>query len=100
MNIVIDLKGYTYTVTTPTVGSAGTETNGFQMLKGSNVTLKDGTISTKLSGGILLQNYCNLTLDNVSVEAPNRYYTSGYKYIFCHVFTSRQKSVRHSFKQG
>ena len=74
MNIVIDLKGYTYTVTTPTVGSAGTETNGFQMLKGSNVTLKDGTISTKLSGGILLQNYCNLTLDNVSVEAPNEAY--------------------------
>ena len=74
VNIVIDLKGHTYTVTTPTVGSAGTETNGFQMLKGSNVTFKDGKISTELSGGILLQNYCNLTLDNVSVEAPNEAY--------------------------
>ena len=74
VNIVIDLKGHTYTVTTPTVGSAGTETNGFQMLKGSNVTFKDGKISTELSGGILLQNYCNLTLDNVSVNAPNEAY--------------------------
>ncbi len=80
VNIVIDLNGYTYTVTNPTVGSAGTETNGFQMLKGSSVTFKDGTISTELSGGILLQNYCNLTLDNVTVSAQNENYVMSNNY--------------------
>ena len=37
-NIVFNLNGKTYTVDKPTVGSSGTETNGFQLLKDSKVT--------------------------------------------------------------
>ena len=67
--ITIDLHGLTYTVVNPTVGSTGTETNGFQLLKGSTVTFKNGTIKPGTDAAkILFQNYCNLTLDNVTVD--------------------------------
>ena len=70
-NITIDLNGFTYTVGEPTVGSAGTETNGFQLLKDNTVRFKDGTIKAsdykKLK--IVFQNYCDLTLENVTVDA-------------------------------
>ena len=67
--ITIDLHGFTYTVVNPTVGSTGTETNGFQLLKGSTVTFKNGTIKPGTDAAkILFQNYCNLTLDNVTVD--------------------------------
>lgn len=68
-NIVFDLNGYSYTIGNPTVGSAGTETNGLQLLKNSNITIANGSI---LNGGpckILIQNYSNLTLDDVVVDA-------------------------------
>lgn len=44
-NIEIDFNGKTYNVD-KTVGSAGTETNGFQLLKGSVVTLKNGAMTS------------------------------------------------------
>ncbi len=65
---VIDLGGHTYTVTKPTVGSYGTETNAFQMIKGNNITFKNGTLKAGEGVEILLQNYCNLTLDGVTVD--------------------------------
>ena len=68
-NIVFDLGGYSYTIGDPTVGSAGTETNGLQLLKNSNITISNGSI---LNGGpckILIQNYSNLTLSDVVVDA-------------------------------
>lgn len=68
-HITIDLNGFTYTVVNPTVGSTGTETNGFQLLKGTDVTFKNGTIKPGTSAAkILIQNYCNLTLDNVTID--------------------------------
>ena len=72
VNIVIDLNEKTYTLTNPTVGSSGTETNGFQLLKGSKVTFKNGTIVENANNcKILFQNYCDLTLENVTVKATN-----------------------------
>ena len=65
-NITIDLNGHTYTIDGTTVGSPGTETNAFQLLKGNTVTIKNGTLKT-LKGGILLQNYCDLTLENLNL---------------------------------
>ncbi len=65
-NITIDLNGYTYTIDGKTVGSSGTETNGFQLLKGNTVTIKNGTLTTE-KGAILLQNYCDLTLENLNL---------------------------------
>lgn len=70
VKFTLDLGGHTYTVSNPTVGSAGTETNGFQLLKDSVVTIQNGAIKTSLTN-IIFQNYCNLTLKDVQVEAPD-----------------------------
>lgn len=73
-NIVFNLNGNTYTVNKPTVGSPNTETNGFQLLKDSKVTFKNGTLNSVTgadslpNGGILIQNYCDLTLENVTLD--------------------------------
>ena len=73
-NIVFNLNGKTYTVDKPTVGSSDTETNGFQLLKDSKVTFKNGTLDSATgadslpNGGILIQNYCDLTLENVTLD--------------------------------
>ena len=69
-NIVIDFNGKTYNVD-ETVGSAGTETNGFQLLKGSVVTLKNGAMTSD-TAKILLQNYCNLTLDGMILDLSDK----------------------------
>lgn len=66
-NIVFDFNRNTYTINN-TVGSTGTETNGFQLLKGSTVTMKNGTIKSGISK-ILIQNYCDLTLEDITLDA-------------------------------
>lgn len=68
-NIIIDFNNLTYNVT-DTVGSSGTETNGFQLLKGSTVTMKNGTIVSK-TAKILIQNYCNLTVEDMTLDMTN-----------------------------
>ena len=65
--ITFDLNGFTYTIDGETVGSSGTETNGFQLLKDSTITFKNGTI-TSTKAKLLIQNYSNLTLDNVKLD--------------------------------
>lgn len=42
--VELDLQGHKLTLTDPTVGSTGTETNSCQLLKGSKVTFKNGTL--------------------------------------------------------
>lgn len=68
-NITIDFNNLTYNVT-DTVGSSGTETNGFQLLKGSTVTMKNGTIVSK-TAKILIQNYCDLTVEDMTLDMTN-----------------------------
>ena len=70
-NILLDLNGFTYDVK-ECVGSTGTETNGMQLLKGSIVTIKNGTMTSTstVSLGFMIKNYCNLTLENVVVNGP------------------------------
>lgn len=68
-NIIFDLDGHAYTVNNNTVGSSGTETNGFQLLKGSTVTFQNGTIKGGTAAIILIQNYADLTLDDVTLDA-------------------------------
>lgn len=69
-NITIDLNNHTYTVSGNTVGSSGTKTNGFQLLRGANVTIKNGKITSD-KAKILIQNYSNLTLHNVELDGRN-----------------------------
>lgn len=69
-NITFDLNTHTYTVNEG-VGSKGTETNCFQLLRDSNVVIKNGTIAADSSGYALymmIQNYSNLTLENVRLD--------------------------------
>ena len=65
-NVIIDFNGLTYNVT-DTVGSIGTETNGFQLLKGSTVKMMNGTIVSD-TAKILLQKYNDLTLENMTLD--------------------------------
>ena len=62
----LDLNEYTYTIDGATVGSPGTQTNGFQLLRDSDITIKNGSIVSE-KAKILIQNYSNLTLDNVTL---------------------------------
>ena len=90
-NIVFNLNGKTYTVDKPTVGSSGTETNGFQLLKDSKVTFKNGTLDSATgadslpNGGILIQNYCDLTLENVTLDTSAK---SNISYVISNNFGS------------
>lgn len=63
----IDLNGHELTVG-ETVGSAGTETNGMQLLKGSTVHISNGTILPGVNSKIMIQNYSDLTLEDVIVD--------------------------------
>ncbi len=91
-NLTIDFGGHTYTVDGMLVGSAGSKTNGFQLCAQKNedgayvtpnITFKNGTIRSskkavwglttpnrKFSHGvmILIQNYSNLTLENITLN--------------------------------
>lgn len=78
-NFTLDLNGLTYCVSKDMVGSAGSETNGFQLLKDSNITIKNGTLTKSIdyvNGSMLIQNYSNLTLDNAKLIG-----TSNIKYV-------------------
>ncbi len=78
--LTVDFNGHTYTVGGVLVGSSGTGTNAFQLLQGGKVTFKNGSIVGVTEGtkpaedtdwngapAIMIQNYCNLTLDNMIV---------------------------------
>ncbi len=71
------LRATSCTVTDPMVGSTGTETNAFQLLMGSNLTFQNGVITTEsASGKILIQNYSNLKLEDVTLKGgPSTEYT-------------------------
>ena len=76
--VTVDFGGHTYTGYSGSVGSTDTETQLFQLLKDSPaVTLKNGILNiakpTAESGKfkMVLQNYCNLTLDNMVVDGTN-----------------------------
>ena len=75
--LTVDFAGHTYTVDGETVGSTGTETNGFQLLKDNKLTFKGGTI-TSTKAKILVQNYSNLTLEGMTLTLNNSGYTSAY----------------------
>jgi len=70
-DITIDLNGHTYSLLGG-VGSPGTTANGLQLLKDSNVVIKNGTLSIpythKDKFGTGIQNYANLTLENVILD--------------------------------
>ena len=77
-NITFDLNGLTYDASGVTVGSTSTETQGFQLLKNSNITFKNGTLkATSPTAQMVIQNYSNLTLEDVNVDGTG---LSGWAY--------------------
>ena len=79
--LTVDFNGHSYPVGGVLVGSSGTGTNAFQLLQGGKVTFKNGSIVGVAEGtkpaedtpdwhgapAIMIQNYCDLTLDNMIV---------------------------------
>lgn len=75
--LVVDFNGHKYTVDGETVGSTGTETNGFQLLKDNKIVFKNGTIDSA-KAKILVQNYSDLTLQKMTLSMDKEGYTSAY----------------------
>lgn len=74
-NFTLDFNGKTYTLKDPGAGSAGTESNGFQLLKDSTITFKNGTIKVAPGNSSIkriIRNYANLTLENMQIYAANQ----------------------------
>lgn len=71
----LDLAGHTYTFAEGSVGSPGTETNGFQLLRDNSITIKNGSLNfTDGTTGNFktgIQNYSNLRLENVVLDGSN-----------------------------
>ena len=68
-NLTIDFDTHTYDVKQNLVGSETTKTNAYRFLENSNVTLKNGTIKATASNTfILVQNYSNLTLEDMTLN--------------------------------
>lgn len=74
-NFTLDFNGKTYTLKDLGAGSAGIESNGFQLLKDSTITFKNGTIKVAPGNSSIkriIQNYANLTLENMQIYAANQ----------------------------
>ena len=72
---VLDFNQHTYTLTGPGAGSPNTKSNAFQLLKDSTITFKNGTI--RIAEGAnnikrIIQNYADLTLENMQIYAANQ----------------------------
>ena len=74
-DVTIDFNGHAYTFSELGVGSGTLTSNGFQILKGNNVTLKNGTLNVakemQAEYYILVQNYANLTVENMKLDGTN-----------------------------
>ena len=87
-DVIIDFGGFTYTFTSPAVGSTGTQTQGFQILKDNTVTLQNGTLNVaeaaRTEFAMLIQNYADLTINNMTLNGDNldRYTIKDYDYSY------------------
>ena len=74
-SFTVDFNGHTYTLTGPGAGSPSTESNGFQLLKDSTITFQNGTIRIGQNPNSIkriIQNYANLTLEDMQIYAENQ----------------------------
>ena len=67
-NVIIDFNGYELELGEPLVGSAGTVTQNFQLLKNSTIVLKNGTLKGASAAKRLIQNYANLTIEDMTLD--------------------------------
>jgi len=87
-NVTIDFGGFTYTFVSPAVGSTGTQTLGFHILKDNTVTLQNGTLNVaeaaRTDFAMLIQNYADLTITDMTLNGDNldRYTIKDYDYSY------------------
>ncbi len=66
----LDFNGHSYAVTNNLAGSTNTKSQAFQLLKDSTIVMKNGAIIGNNKGvKMLIQNYCDLTLENMRLDA-------------------------------
>lgn len=75
-NIIIDFDGKSYNVTKDAVGSGKTKTQAMHFYSGNTLTLKNGTITSAATSEenklkMMMQNYCDLTLDGMTIDCSN-----------------------------
>ena len=75
--LTVDFAGFTYTMDGSLVGSTNTQSQAFQLLKDNNITFKNGTIYSE-KAYMLVQNYSNLTLDNMTLTLNKADYSPAY----------------------
>lgn len=68
-NIIIDFKGHTVQFGKPLVGSPNTLSQNIHIQKGSTFVFKNGTVKIDANAAMLFQNYANLTLEDLTVDA-------------------------------
>ena len=70
-SVTIDFGGYTYSFNEG-VGSGDLTSNGFQILKDNNVTLKNGILNVNADDAAefytIIQNYANLTVEDMTLD--------------------------------
>lgn len=74
-DFVIDFENHIYTLSGPGAGSAGTETQGFQLLKDSTIVFKNGTINIAPNADNIkriINSYCDVTFENMTFDARNQ----------------------------
>ncbi len=70
--VEFDFAGFTYTLDGKMVGSSGTETNGFQILKDTAVIFNNGTLKQGINGArALIQNYTDIKLVDFNLDTEN-----------------------------
>ena len=71
-SITIDFGGHTYTVNVDPAGSTGTKSQAFQILQSAGaVTFRNGTITSTDVVKMLVNNYTDLTLDNMVLDGTH-----------------------------
>ena len=74
-NVTIDFDGKTYTFNEGVGSQETTQSNGFQILENNTVTLMNGTLNVaeeaKDKFYILVQNYANLTVEDMVLDGTN-----------------------------
>lgn len=66
-DIIIDFNGFTYTINGELQGSTVTVSQAFHLEKDCTVVLKNGKLTSN-NAKMLIQNYCNLTLDGMELD--------------------------------
>ena len=70
--LTVDFNNHEYIMSSGPVGSPETESQTFHFERDNTVVFKDGIIKNESNASMLIQNYSNLTLDNIELVANDK----------------------------